>query len=408
MVFTLKTEVQELKNQNELLLKQIETPAEKIKSCKDLKKELGAFFSIHGYSEILLTDNVFKKVYFLIFLTGMLCLAFYYTHINLDEYFKYDVVTQIKVIDVEKIMFPAVAFCLADETQPIPISKTNISKRIIVGCYFESLGPQNNCNDNDSTSFLLEDPYYNRDCIIFNENKSRSSTHVGHGSGLLLLLNMSKNEILYYHIGEPRNRPIFREMTNVIESKDGLRKAVTVGIKKTVDTKLPEPYNKCTNDINSETSKLVRDIWKRNISYDYKYCLELCYYNHLKENAAFRNISILQSFLEVTFDYKTHCNALCPNNCNSTTYEVTQIEKYNSDFLHFFPDIERESFKSLVFVNIFYRDRKYTDISQVVKSTRSNLLGNIGSYLALFLELSLFGVYRFSVYILEIILLKIF
>ena len=47
-------------------MNKIETFTDKIKSVKDIKKELIAFFSINGYSEAVGTNSLFKKAFSLI------------------------------------------------------------------------------------------------------------------------------------------------------------------------------------------------------------------------------------------------------------------------------------------------------------------------------------------------------
>ena len=56
-----KADLQKLRTETKLIWKRIETPADKIKSFKDLKRELKAYFAFNGHSELLDTNSLFKK-----------------------------------------------------------------------------------------------------------------------------------------------------------------------------------------------------------------------------------------------------------------------------------------------------------------------------------------------------------
>ena len=92
----------------------METFADKVKSFKDIKKELKAFFSINGYSEALGTNSLFKKVFWFIAFIALFASCMYVVDRNVKGFQANDVVTQFKVIDFESMTFPAVTFCITD------------------------------------------------------------------------------------------------------------------------------------------------------------------------------------------------------------------------------------------------------------------------------------------------------
>ena len=54
-------------------------------------------------------------------------------------------------------------------------------------------------------------------------------------------------------------------------------------------------------------------------------------------------------------------------------------------------------------MNFYYTERKYTEISQMVKVTGADFVSNTGGVLGLFLELSFLSVYRFVIYVLAMV-----
>ena len=117
-----------------------------------------------------------------------------------------------------------------------------------------------------------------------NKNSVLTSTKFGKYTGLTLNLTLSKNDIMFYYIGANRVKPVFSEFTNFLQTG----KSVFIGMKKTVDSKLPHPYNDCEQDINKATSFLVRRILEQNITYRKVNCYDLC----IQEYALGKNVSV--------------------------------------------------------------------------------------------------------------------
>ena len=53
-----------------------------------------------------------------------------------------------------------------------------------------------------------------------------------------------------------------------------------------------------------------------------------------------------------------------------------------------------EQAANFVWINFFYNDNQYTELTQSVKTTVADLVSNIGGLLGLFLELSFMSAYR--------------
>ena len=219
--------------------------------------------------------------------------------------------------------------------------------------------------------------YYN--CYKFNAGNKDSvltSTKFGKYTGLTLNLTLSKSEIMFYYIGDSQVRPVFSEFTNFLQTG----KTVYVGIKKTVDTKLPEPYNQCiqSNSINTETSNLVKQVLEQNITYRKINCYDLC----IQEYALGKNVSLDRVYREGKFSYEDECSGRCPSECTSSIYDFDQNEIVyeNSTYLK---------------VNFHNVEPKYTELTQLRKITEADLISNTGGILGLFLDISFYHIYKF-------------
>jgi len=74
-------------------------------------------------------------------------------------------------------------------------------------------------------------------------------------TGFKFLFNLSESEKLFHSVHDNKVKPLFIELFDQVRQSNGTE--VAVGIKKTVDTKLPRPYSNCAKDISSITSDLV-------------------------------------------------------------------------------------------------------------------------------------------------------
>jgi hypothetical protein len=159
-----------------------------------------------------------------------------------------------------------------------------------------------------------------------------------------------------------------------------------IGIKKTVDTKLPKPYNECLQNINIATSTLVKQILEQSITYRKINCYDFCIHEYASKN----NLPIRLVYNNTHFSYETECSQSCPSECTSITYvfDQNEIVYENSSYLK---------------VNFHFVDQKYTELTQIVKTSQADLISNTGGVLGLFLELNFLSVYRFLIYIFDLI-----
>jgi hypothetical protein len=386
----LKQELNSFKGYVEIELQQLRNKENfKIKSFKDLKEELKAIFSIHGYSAVLNTNKLFKKVFWLINMITLFAICMFFVNLNFENYQSNDVVTQIKLVENATMLFPAITFCFSSD------KKVNLSDKWGGLCNFDSI---QNCsiNDFENTPLKMENiVQYTKgflNCYTFNGGKNRSgqdkniflSNRTGIESGLVISFNLTENEDVLYYTGDNSVHPTLSELRNVVSQDEG--KVVYVGLKRIVDEKLPEPHSPCSDNINSKTSYLVKEIIDQNMTYRQENCYELCYLNYLN---TFADSQKIEAYYKLNFDYKKNCSQLCPLECFSTSFEFFQSET------------NRKKFQNSLTSQFFYTDRKYTKLTQIIKTTGADFISNTGGTLGLFLDFTFLSIYRTLIFIFD-------
>jgi hypothetical protein len=269
----------------------------------------------------------------------------------------------------------------------------------MIYCHFENLESNCSLDDFEYTQIYIPVNGKNFDCFTFNSGENlRSSSKIGMNSGLTLFLNLSRTEKLFFVVHDNNERPTYSHLNSNVEQASG--KLYRIAIEKTLDIKLQKPFTNCTSNINSETSYLVKEILKKNISYNRKYCYDKCYSNYLNNYKVSRNLTHYQAFSRLKFDFKGNCSHLCPLDviqqlfpleCYSTFFELSQTE------------MELNPGENFLWLQFFFSDRQYTEISETEKTTSSDLISNTGGVLGLFLELSFFSAYRFILFLFDLI-----
>jgi len=235
-----------------------------------------------------------------------------------------------------------------------------------------------------------------------------------------------KNDGFYVFIHNNTERFIDRQ---AVEVAKGL--STNLMISRDWDRKLSSPYNDCLQDLASLVSIdpiLYKLLIYGNYSYTRNYCIDLC-----KDVEVLNQCNCTQGFVlpdrmqcsDNVFKipvndfgenciekvnnnfYKKEfkkCLPLCPRECEAFTYEVSlSFSEYPSDsylevilnkplLLSKFP-VDKQNKenikKSVIAINVFYRDLHYTEVSQLPKSAIADILASLGGNLGLFMGVSL-------------------
>jgi len=257
-----------------------------------------------------------------------------------------------------------------------------------------------------------------RTCYVLNGGKNstghsseiKSTSSTDPNSGLILELFLPKDHSIDYYINDAYLKPTTSDNIKF------LLPATTTDIilEKTVETKLEYPFNNCWERVNLPDTPLVRQLSAANITYRQVNCFELCFQNFLQKYASEHKIGEDEARMKIevrNYDKVKKCNHLCPLECESTQYKISEsmftlgdfstIEQYSSELI---PSIQKklnitinstEEFnKNNLQLLIYFDSLKYTKISQTPKTSLSTLVSNLGGSTGLFLDLSFMSVCR--------------
>ena len=304
-------------------------------------------------------------------------------------------------------------------------------KKALIECYFNS----KECTPDDFDWFY-NIPYGN--CFTFNndrnlkgERKKTQQKGILNGLSFKLFLGNPSNVnkvikttgvLLVVHNNSLQPMPL-----------DGMNIAngeiTYVNVKRTFSSKLENPYNDCKANLNKPDafdSDFYRDTFKIYKTYTQNYCFDICFIsNSLKECNCSIVFSLLtnpcntleklecfnNNLIKLMDKISAICSPKCPLECESIDYSLSVSHSYFSspDYFKFLKtkqifqsllnnssnycnnsvEIENEVIrKSIVEVNVFYDELKYTKVSQIAKMTFEDLMANIGGTLGLCIGIS--------------------
>jgi len=239
---------------------------------------------------------------------------------------------------------------------------------------------------------------------------------VGPSSGFVLRFYLPKNHYFFYYINDAQVKPTTSEIIKYF-SRGAVYDFI---LEKSVETKLEYPFNDCWNRINLPDTLLVRQLSAANITYRQVNCFEICFQKFVQEYALENRISEdeARGNDEVkSYDRETNCNDLCPLECESTLYRISQsmfsLSEYSEYSISWIPVAEKklnitinstEEFNKNFFdIFVYYDSLHYTKISQTPKTSLSALVSNLGGSFGLFLDLSFLSACRAIEFILGMI-----
>lgn len=122
-------------------------------------------FTGHGFSKLITSKNSIVKAIWAFFILIGMAATMYYITMTVEEYFEYNVITNIKTIYPQSITFPAITLCPA------------LTERLdIIHCQFELIHAHP-CNFTNFTIYNQEFERY--DCFTVNgpEQHRRDVSH---------------------------------------------------------------------------------------------------------------------------------------------------------------------------------------------------------------------------------------
>lgn len=293
------------------------------------------------------------------------------------------------------LTFPAVTFCLINREDYL--KQNQEFEEVFLNCKYSK---EETCQLNEFQEVqIFVDKNNSLTCYKYNggvDSKGNSiriknADKPGKFSGLKLILYLPESASILYYIGDTKVLPIQEELKQIHPGY-----VYESAVEKKVDEKLPYPFNDCIKEkiiTSSEESSLLNQIIKQNQTYRRKNCLNLC------------------------GDVLAICSPLCPLECESIDYDLSDnfidikivrkgdINKFHDELKIKLkdPNITVEDVrKGLSIIHVYYDRLSYIHIVQVEKTSLTDIISNIGGLSGLFLEISLFSVFRLVQFIIEI------
>jgi len=211
-----------------------------------------------------------------------------------------------------------------------------------------------------------------------------------------------------------------------------LTEMTNIAIKRTFIQKQPYPYSECI-DLDNYDSEYYTFIKSTNKSYIQEDCYSLClqrnviqncncyslYFPKLYDSQPCLNQTQLECYIKEYFSFKTKtvdesCAKLCPLECESVIYDLLRSStSYPTKFWYDFykdkvPNLDYDTVKERVLaVNIYYSQNSYTKISESPKTSKVDLLSNMGGTLGLYIGISFLSFIEIVEMILEIIFISL-
>ncbi|CAF0785654.1 unnamed protein product [Brachionus calyciflorus] len=417
----------------------------------------------HGIPNIIRSDKLSLRLMWIFFTIVSTGLCSYMIVQSITSYLSFETTSKIQIHSETSSIFPAVTICNMNyftseysaefirnlsldiqsnsyfeydnfftARQIISINEELMSKSYKFGDSFEKLILHCklltiDCKKKEYWTYYYHQIYGN--CYQINsdrENLIRLS-RTGWFNSLSFVLNISLAdglEGLYGGIGAIvmiHNQTTSPHSTVPFSVAPGFE--TSLGISRQFKSSLPKPYSNCngdTSNLNVFNSKLFRLISLKNISYNQRLCIDLCFQDLIIQEckcfyggfAYFGDNSIrpcynqtqyecLNSKIENDFKdsniVKDICQPQCPLECNSMNYKIQYSfndflnEKNNedlNDFYNFTGTNRRQMKKDLVSLYFYYETLSYEEITEKESVDLVGLLSNIGGIAGLFLGIS--------------------
>ena len=350
-----------------------------MKKLKEISKKFASASTVIGFTRIVRAETKLMKVFWVLMTLVSLAFGLYLTSGTVKEYLDYDVFTQTKIIQATSSLMPSVTFCIHD-------SNTKDFNSFFGKAEFST---QSGFKAN-----LTGEQFYQEgfgDCIKFNHFTNKSEYKLFTANTLddklyfKIDLNTVKFRLVYVFLSD--NYDNILDWSQYITRYFDVKNLYDIEIKKKVEFKLEEPFNRCQNvsDITYRQTNCLAQCRNRNFASRYN-CTLRNFYSVL--GYSFCNEGVSKSL-----EFNTICEEQCPKECSTTKFDVL----INN------PDVA-SNFNGTVEFSVYYLYLSYTEIRQTPKMSGYSLLNEIGGALGLFVGITFSSLFEFLEYLFEIFL----
>jgi len=375
-----------------------------IKEIINTSKDLALNSTAYGISNILRSEKLFNKLFWIFYMLISSAAAAYYIFENISSYLEYEVVTIIKQEYKQPTEFPTVTFC---SFEPKYFDGKNITQELDPTYFNYDYSIGKNFKDHFEQ---FESTYYGR-CFRFNSGKKlngesipiKNSSIGGFDDSFRIGIKAPYGLVVWIHNQTaPPKIEYFSKYSDIPIFVSSKAKNFLV-IDKIIELKLGDPYNNCLQDVFTEfnENKTILDyIASLNEQYTQVKCFELCFdLNYIETNPCnctnatigqvWNNCWIIgekKNTTSCTFKDRAkfrssrlieECSKYCPLECDSISYEVTP-----NTFT------TKEVSNETVEMFAFYRSLRFLTITEKPKISWTDLIANVGGYFGLFVGIS--------------------
>jgi len=229
---------------------------------------------------------------------------------KIDDYLHYTVITQIEYVNEYPMTLPAVTLCLVYYTS-LSYSTNATLKESLLYCSIDVT----ECDSHDlyETQLILN----NNTITCYVLNGGRNSSVLGQQDlSLALTSNFTYQRKTFLFI------TYLNPITSEINKYFNYGTSNDLVMEKTVETKLEYPFNNCWSRFNLPDTPLVGQLAEANITYRKVNFFELCFQNLFKSMHWITEL--VRERQEGNYDRITNCNDLCPSECESTQYRISE------------------------------------------------------------------------------------
>jgi len=264
------------------------------------------------------------------------------------------------------------------------------------------------CNESDFEWYY---DFYYGNCFKFNPNETIKSYKTGKISGIHMEIDVGADYPLPW-LSESGVHVFIHNKSHRISMYQGIDapagKSTNIAIKREFSNKMEKPYSDCVKDLETYSSKYYQMLKNAKLAYLQSDCLELCFSEYVLKKCNCSEGSTLQFFpgpicksteqidcliktMKVYYDLQFEkCD--CPLECQSVsytfaislsefpTYEYARFyaKKIFGNILYHEDELVGYVSKSLLSLNIYYDDLKYTVIDEKIKTELVDLVAAIG------------------------------
>jgi len=365
--------------------------------------------SIPGIPQIVTTESYFSKFLCLALITGVFAFGFYNISLAVNDYYKFDKITNIERVNPDSVAFPAITICALGEylreryVNGRFISRDHIQiqtdNKLRIGNFLETRNVPDYINYLDF--FKIPD---RTDCFRFNAITNKSSGLVkslDRNEKLFFFVrdfyyeDISESEYLNYSLVWPHlsvyigdNHLNSFEVLDYVNLQRGQFHEIEIE-KDSIETKLSEPHNHCKGSVCEPYQQ-----WN---------CIEACFYKEIKNKY---NCSFPLSLFAVGgfglcannfTNYKKEFLQVCHNECH---FEDCLSEKFSFNYIFSRPLRDRFTFLSFSFSSF-----SSLNITQIAKTDGFTFLNNIGGGLGLFMGIAFPNLIEFCQFVFELVLI---